>query len=148
LFVKPLAVVHADRIFLITSVYHEDRFVCTPQDITLTLPKEWVGSDFMIRQATLTRTNSVHWMVREDLDAAGLLNPKFAAVPGLLSPVMHMGGQAARQYVGKNWPKYEAHMKDLLTLKPFEGSVEPAGNHVKLCFRAATPSVTVIVIER
>lgn len=148
LFVKPLAVVQPDRVFLITSVYHEDRFVCTPQEITLTLPAEWAGSDFTVRQTALTRTNSVHWMVRKDLEAAGLLDAGFAAVPGLLSPVMHMGGHAARLHVGKNWPGYETHMKDLLTLKPFEGTAELVGEEVSLTFHAAPSSVTVIVMEK
>jgi len=148
LFVKSLAVVHPDRVFLITSVYHEDRFVCTPQNITLTLPVEWVGSNFVVQQTALTRTNSTHWLLREDLDAAGLLDPKFVAVPGVLSPVMHMGGQAARQFVGENWEKYENHMQDLLTLKPFEGDVEQSGNNVRLSFEAPTPSVSIIVFER
>ena len=148
LFVQPLAVVHPDRIFLITSVYHEDRFVCTPQDITLTLPKEWVANAKGVQQAALTRTNSTHWLLRKDLELAGLLDPKFAAVPGVLSPVMHMGGQAARMHVGKNWASYEKHMKDLLMLTPFEGSAERVGDEVKLTFRAAPPSVTVLVIEK
>lgn len=148
LFARSLAVVKPDRVFLITSVYHEDRFVCTPQDITLTLPGEWVGTDFTIRQTALTRTNSVHWLIREDLDAAGLLDPAFAAVPGLLGQVIRMGGHEARLYVRKNWPKYERRMKNLLTLKPFEGTAKKVGDELKLTFRAAPPSVTAIVIEK
>ncbi len=148
LFVKTLAVEHPDRIFLITSVYNEDRFVCTAQEIALTLPEAWVEKGAVIQQAALTRTNSVHWLVREALDAAGLLDPQFAAVPGLLGPVMQLGGPAARQHIGKNWPNYEVHMKDLLTLKPFDGAVTRKRDGVTLTFRAAPPSVSVIVIER
>ncbi|MGZ0654571.1 GH39 family glycosyl hydrolase [Coraliomargarita sp. W4R53] len=148
LFVKSLAVVHPDRVYLITSVYNEDRFVCMPQNITLTLPVEWSANFKAIKQTALTRTNSTHWMLREDLDAAGLLDPDFAAVPGLLSPVIHMGGHAARLHVGENWESYENHMKGLLTLKPFEGEIKRVEDNVEVVFQAAPSSVTVIVIEK
>jgi hypothetical protein len=148
LFVRSLMVEKPDRVFLITSVFHEDRFVCEPQDITLTLPEALVGSGAVIRQAALDRTNSVHWLAREDLDAAGLLDPKFAAVPGLLGPLMQLGGPAARRHVGQNWTKYEAHMKELLTLRPFGGRVRSEEGRLRVTFEAAPPSVTVLVIEK
>ncbi len=148
LFVKSMRVEHPDRVFLITSVFHEDRFVCTPQQITLTLPQERVGDGAVIRQTVLARTNSVHWLARSNLQEAGLLDPGFFEVPGLLSPVFLMGGHAARLHVGKYWSQYEEQMKELLRLKPFEGAAVQSGDVATLTFQAAPPSVTVIVIEK
>jgi hypothetical protein len=149
LFAKSIAVVHKDRTFVITSAYHEDRFVTTPVDVTITLPKSLLptAGTPRVRYAALTRTGAVHCRIRQDLADAGLLDAKFAAVPGLLSGVKAMGGRPAWKHVDTNWPRYEGIVHDSLVLKPFEGRMEPAGDGQRITFRMAPPSVMVIVLD-
>lgn len=42
LFIKSVAVVRDDRTFIITSAYHEDRFVTESVDVTVSLPRKSV----------------------------------------------------------------------------------------------------------
>ncbi len=149
LFVKSIAVVQGRRTLIITSAYHEDRFVTGPVDVTVALPANLAAlrGAPRLRQTALTRTGAVHYRIRQDLAAAGLLDAKFAAVPGLLGSVKAMGGRAAWQYVDEHWPRYEAIMKDQLTLKPFDGRVGADGQTLRITFRIAPPSVAVIVVE-
>ena len=144
---KSIAVVQDKRTFVITSAYNEDRFATQPAEVTVSLPKKLVklGDTPRVSQVALTRTNAVHFRIRQDLVTAGLLDKKFAAIPGLLGTIKVMGGRPAWQYVDKHWPKYEAIVKDSLTLKPFEGTVSSAAQHHRFTFRMAAPSVTVIV---
>ena len=148
LFVKSLMVEHPDRIFLITSLFNDDRFECLPREITLTLPGSWRDRAPAVQQAALTRTGSVHWLVRRNLAEAGLLKPDFAAVPGLLGSVRRMGGDEGRREVAREWAQYERHMKELLTLKPYDGDVRVKDGVLEVSFQAAAPSVMVLVVEK
>lgn len=148
LFTPSLMVEQRDRMFLLTSMFHEDRFVCTPHTVTLEIPDLWGGNIPAVQQTMLARTNSVHWLVRQSIDRAGLLKPEFSAVPGQLGQVIRMGGHAARLHVGREWPKYERCMKDLLILKPFDGDVQRKDGRVQISFEAAPPSIMVIVIQK
>jgi len=149
LFVKSVAVVKEGRTFVITSAYHEDRFVTAPVDVTLKLPRGLLptAKTPRVRYTALTRTGAAHYRIRQDLAAAGLLGAKLAAVPGLLSSVKAMGGRPAWGYVDRNWPKYERIIRDSLTLKPFEGRLKAAGDGQRITFRMTPPAAMVLVLD-
>ena len=148
-FYKSIAVVQDKRTFIITSAYNEDRFVTRPADVTVALPQELakLGDRPRVRQVALTRTNALHYRIRQDLAAAGLLDAKFAAIPGLLGTVKAMAGRPGWRHVDEHWPKYEATIRDSLTLKPFAGSVTSEARHRRFTSRMAPPSVMVIVAD-
>ena len=145
---KSIAVVQQKRTFVITSAYNEDRFVTRPATITVSLPKRLVRMDAATRveQAALTRTNAVHYRIRQDLDAAGLLKEEFRLVPGLLGSVKAMGGRPAWRHVNDRWPRYERIIRESLTLEPFAGEVRSGETHHRLSFEMAPASVVVVVI--
>ena len=147
-FYKAVAVVQAERTFIITSAYNEDRFATQPVEVTVSLPRELskFGDRARASQVALTRTNALQYRIRQDLAAAGFLDEKLAAVPGLLGAVKAMGGRPAWRHVDEHWPKYEGIIRDSLTLKPFEGSVASDARHHRFSFRMAAPSVTVVVV--
>lgn len=149
LFVKSNAFVQRDRTFIITSAYHEDRFVTDPVDVTLTLPRHLLptANPTRVRSTALTRTGAVHYRIRRDLADAGLLDTELAAVPGLLSSVKTMGDRPAWEYVDANWSKYERIIQGCLTLKSFEGRAEATGDGQRITFRMAPPAVMVAVID-
>lgn len=89
----------------------------------------------------------MHHRIRQDLAAAGLLDAKFAAVPGLLSSVKTMGGRPAWQHVDEHWPKYEAIIRDSLTLKPFAGNVSSDVRQYRFSFCTTPPAVLVLVVK-
>ena len=148
-FWKSIAVVRDRRAFIITSAYHEDRFVTAAAGVTVSLPRSLVEIDELTRvsQVELTRTGALYTRMRQDLAAAGLLDERFAAIPGLLGTIKDMGGRRAWSYVDAHWPRYEAIIKDSLMLKPFAGTVTSDERQRHLSFQAAAPSVTVIVID-
>ena len=148
-FYKSIAVVQKTRTFIITSAYAEDRFVTQPVEVTVSLPKKLAKLDGppRVREVALARTNAVYYCIRRDLAAAGLLDEKFAAVPGLLSSVKAMGGRRAWKYVDEHWAKYEAAIKDSLTLRAFEGKLNSDTRHYYFTFRIAPPCVRVLVVK-
>ncbi|MEW6360422.1 MAG: hypothetical protein AB1696_29095 [Planctomycetota bacterium] len=150
MFYKSIAVVQERRAFLITSAYHEDRFVTRAAKVTVSVPKTLLAMDAAakVRHVALTRTNSVHFRLRQDLAAAGLLAEEFQKVPGLLSSVRDMAGREGWSYVDRNWATYQTIIKDSLTLKPFAGEVRSDATHHHFTFALAPPSVMVIVVEK
>ncbi len=151
LFVKSAAIVQKDRTFIITSAYHEDRFATGPVDVTVALPKKLPPVTSLtprVRYTALTRAEAVHYRIRQDLAAAGLLGAEFASVPGLLSSVKAMGGRPAWEYADSNWSTYEAIVRKSLTLKPFEGRISSGSGNRRITFRMAPPAVLVLVLDR
>jgi len=148
-FFKSVAVVKGHRVFIITSAYNEDRFVTTNYDVTVSLPRNLVPlkDDAKFETVALTRTNSLYFRLRQDLDAAGLLVEEYKRVPGVLSSVRAMGGRQGWSYVDKHWPRYERIIKSSLTLKPFKGKVVSNASAHHFTFQMAPPAVVVVVVD-
>jgi hypothetical protein len=58
-----------------------------------------------------------------------------------------MTGQNGVEFVKNNFSKYETIMKDNLTLKRYEGTMNTNGDDIKLKFQLRSPMVVVIAIK-
>jgi|GEM_PF-510778 len=150
--VKTIGVFGADRDWIITSVYNPDRLNHTEETISIHVPISLLQIDEgdVVLWTSLNQSNAAHWIIRRDLEAKGMLNASFAAVPDQLASVRRMTSNSVsspeQDYIAGRWDIYEQAVIDSLTLKPFSGTVATVGNELVLTLELTPPETAVICI--
>ncbi len=150
--VKTIGVFGGDRDWIMTSVYNPDRLNHSSETISIHVPTNLlqVAEGDTVLWTSLCQTNSAHWMMRRDLEAQGMLNAAFAAVPEQLSALRTMTTNsttsAEQDYVSGRLAIYEQAVIDSLTLKPFAGTVTTNSGELVFTLEMTPPETVVICI--
>ena len=150
--VKAIGVLGGRRDWILVGAFNPDRLQHVPETISIRVPLNLlrsVGEDTVL-WTSLNQTNAAHYLIRQDLEEAGLLNAAFSAVPEQLAEVRTMtsGGVTSpeQQYLGERVERYEQAVIDSLTLKPFSGTVHTNGGEVVFSVTLTPPETAVICI--
>ena len=153
---KALLSVKKNEALLIVSNWNADREKHASNDLTLFIPESVMAAKpSSIRQISVTEENSVYDMIRRDYKASGLLSKKHLehrGEPATLAfssayDVMASDRREGQSFILDHWGKYEKLMRDSLTLKDFSGMTEKQAGGLSVAFKAANPSVTVLVMD-
>ena len=153
---KALLSVEKDRAILVVANWNVDREKHEANELKLFLPHAVVPQQAVsLRELRFTEATSVYDVIRRDYKAAGVLSKKHLehrGEPATLALASNYDVMAADRKTGaaliqQNWAKYEQLMRDALTLKKFSGTAEANPGRVTVTFQAATPSVTVLVMD-
>ena len=153
---KALLTVFEDRAILMVSCWNVDRLKQTPDQLTLRLPTSVLPKEIGTGRAlSFTEETSVYDVLRRDLAAAELLSEKHKKHRGAPATSVIKGGydhmaadkKTGAQFVSGRWEKYEQLMRDALKLSEFKGTVEKKTGGAEISFKAASPSVTVLVFD-
>jgi hypothetical protein len=146
-----------DRAILVVANWNRDRTKHEPNQLTIRMPAGVMpGRPAVLRSLSFTEANSVYDVLRRDFAAAGLLSDKHRQHRGEPATTALAGGYnsmaasraKAREFILRDWEKYENLMRDSLRLSPFRGEVLPVGKEWAIRLTADCPSVSVIVIDR
>ena len=134
--------------YLLVSAFDLDRKVHTPEPLRITIPRNMLPprGELRARSVSLTESNSVFRVIKDDLATAKLLSPRYARAD-VLAPVRMMSGPRGTAYVNQHFEKYETLQIESLTLKPFPGEIRRTAKGCDLNSSPEPGSVTAIVIE-
>jgi len=153
---KALISVQRDRAYLIVSCWNTDREKHATDNLRISVPCAVMPAEpVKIRALCFTERNSVYDILRGDLKSAALLSEKHLGHRGAPAAPAVTGGyhvmaadrNKGRDFINRNWPKYEQLMRDSLTLSDFSGTVSKTTGSVEVSFEAACPSVTALVFD-
>lgn len=143
---KAVAFAMDDRLYLVVSAFNEDRFVTQPQDVTITIPSSILpfNGDLVVETTSLTRENCPHHAIREALEEAGLLRPRYSENPFRVGTIRQMAvGFEGRKMIDDNFETYARMIRENLTLKELDGEVQMQNNKVKITTTMTPSSVQV-----
>ena len=150
--IKTIGVFGGERDWIMTSVYNPDRLNHGKEIVSIHVPTNLlqVAEGEAVLWTSLCQTNAVHWMIRQDLEAQGMLNADFSAVPDQLSAVRTMTTNTTtspeQDYIAGRIELYEQAVIDSLTLKPFPGTVVTNGAELIFTLKMTPPETAVICI--
>jgi hypothetical protein len=150
--IKAIGVFGGDRDWILVSAYNPDRLAHDPETVEIFIPQNLLRSvrGDKILWTSLNQTNAAHYLIRKDLEEAGLLNAAFAAVPEQLASVRNMTtnatASAEQDFLGERIERYEQAVIDSLTLKTFPGTVATNDSDVIFTVILTPPETAVICI--
>ncbi len=147
-----------DEAILMVAHWHPDRTLRTADRLAFDLPITVLSTNFKpVGMLTLSETDSVYDVIRDDLRAAGMLSEKHIAHRGEPATTVASGGnydvmaadrQLGVQFIAENWAKYLGIMQKSLELQPFSGTDSAVNAGRQISFDAPCPSVTVVLLDR
>jgi hypothetical protein len=140
---------------VIVSSYNIDRQNIVTEEITVTIPKGVLRRNYIstpqLKYTILSDQTDVFNTIRQDLyrEEPELLAPEFSEIDNMLSSIITMTNNKYRalQYVAQNYDRYEDMMKETLTLKEYNGTIEDKEEYYQLKIKLTSPSVIVITLE-
>ena len=144
---KTLLVKKDKKIYLLTTVFSDERDAKFEKSITLSIPSELLPiGQLKTKQWTyLTSETSVIDVIHNDFLAKGFLTPVFLSDLSVVGRVNIMGGIKSRPYMFKNWDHYTKIIANSLTLKPFTETLKQKDGLIQIDMAVNVPSVNVIV---
>ncbi len=147
---KSALIASPEKSFLIVSAYAVDRRRQEESRISITLPRSIVQNKpptgGSIEYVTLTPETDIYRIIKADLAKANNLKPEFEKYPDLVAPARSMATRfpEARKMITSNYPVYQQHMEQSLTLKPFDSKIKVDEKALFLKFSLPTDSVVVL----
>jgi hypothetical protein len=150
--VKTVGVFGGGRDWILAGVFNPNRLSHVPESISIHVPLSLLRANEgdKVLWTSLNQTNAAHYLIRKDLEDAGMLNAAFSAVPEQLASVRTMTTNstlsAEQDYLGGRIERYEQAVIDSLTLKPFPGTISTNGGEVVFTVMLTPPETAVICI--
>ena len=150
--IKAVGVFGGERNWILAGIYNPDRLIHSPETVEIHLPESLLkmNTGDIVLWTSLNQTNSVHWIIRQDLEAEGFLNSAFTAVPEQLASVRLMTTNTTtspeQNFLGERIDKYQQTIIDSLTLKPFAGTVTTNAGVISFTVTLTPPETAVICI--
>jgi len=150
--VKAIGVFGGERDWIMAGVFNPNRLSHDPESVSIHVPLSLLRANEgdQVLWTSLNQTNSAHYLIRKDLEDAGMLNADFAAVPEQLASVRTMTTNstlsAEQDYLGGRIYIYQQAVIDSLTLEPFPGTISTNGGDVVYTITLTPPETAVICI--
>jgi len=147
---KTLVIVKNKKVYILTSIFPDEKDRKELQDITVSIPLEILPS-FQASNTKwlyLTSKTSVLDVIHDDFISNNLLEYNFSKDLNIVSSVKKMGGDAGKKYVLEHWSRYKNIIIDSLTLKSYTGQIKKQDKILELNFTMEVPSVNLIVLDR
>ena len=143
---KTLLVKKGKKIYLLTTIFPDERDAKFEKNITLSIPSELlpIGQLKTKKWTYLTSETSVIDVIHNDFLSKGLLTPNFLSDLNVVGRVNIMGGTKSRPYMFKNWDHYTKIVSDSLRLKPFNESIKEKNGFIQIDVMIKIPSVNII----
>lgn len=135
--------------YIMTACYNMDRNELTSNEISVFVPKEYLKKlKYKISATWYTNETDPYMQLRNDLAENGLLAKDLMDKPQVVQTVNLMcPGRKGYQYIADNYDEYETMMRDNLTLKKFNGTVNYCSEGVTLTFEIESPMCLLIALE-
>jgi hypothetical protein len=138
-----------DKKYVMLSAFNTNRTVRDVRSVTLNIPRDLmsIADTSKLRSAELNMETSVFDVIRDDLDAAGLLDAPWSDYADIVSTAGSMGGIDAKNYIAVNWSTYQNCIEDSLTLGTFPGTLATSAATNQIAVSISAPTVMVIEIK-
>jgi len=127
-----------DTLYILAGAYNPERTLHDAFTFNAPLPQEL--ADFIkkaksVKLARLNQENAMHDIARKDLESAGLLDKAFMEKPEYVASVKGMGGVKGREYIKKNFAKYERLWFEACSFKEATAPMNKDGKTLRLEMR-------------
>ncbi|MCF7848461.1 MAG: hypothetical protein K9M45_06390 [Kiritimatiellales bacterium] len=150
--VKAVGVFGGGRDWILAGIFNPNRLSHDPETVSIHVPLSLLRANEgdKVLWTSLNQTNAAHYLIRKDLEDAGMLNAEFSAVPEQLASVRTMTTNsmlsAEQDYLGGRIDIYQQAVVDSLTLKPFPGTISTNGGDVVFTVTLTPPETAVICV--
>ncbi|MCF7848462.1 MAG: hypothetical protein K9M45_06395 [Kiritimatiellales bacterium] len=150
--VRAIGVFGGEYDWIMAGVFNPDRLSHETETVSIRIPCNLLrtAKGDEVQWTSLNQTNAVHYLVRKDLEEAGMLNATYAAAPEQLASARTMTSKGMRtpeqDFLGGRLERYEQAIVDSLTLKPFPGTIRRNGDDVVFTVTLTPPETAVIRI--
>lgn len=149
---KAMGTFGGERDWILAGAFNPDRLSHDPETVSIRVPTNLlqIAEGDAVLWTSLSQTNAAHYMIRSDLEAQGMLNADFAAVPEQLASVRIMTTNSTlspeQEFVAGNLGVYEQAVIDSLTLKAFPGTIVTNGSEWVFTLTLTPPETAVLCI--
>jgi hypothetical protein len=134
--------------YIMVSGYNMDRKQKDRNRISVYIPKsEFYDPNVVVSYTTLNDSTDHYRMLRDDLAAKSVLYDRYANDADYVPQFNTMSAQG-KWWLQKDNEKYTTRIKENLTLKPFNGTVQVTNEGTIISFEIRTPELFVLALKK